>query len=138
MAMKVCNRIDELPPVHAAAYPAAGADGHREGFGGFLHFPGSLIAAAALAVTSCTTPAVKTETIEVRVPVAVQPITPAQVPTPPAPLGPRPSSLSAAADALFAQVCKLEAYVLRADPLLRVSAGQKPTELPKYPECEGR
>jgi hypothetical protein len=56
----------------------------------------------------------------------------------PAPLGPRPSSLSAAADALFAQVCKLEAYVLRADPLLRVSAGEKPAELPKYPECEGR
>jgi hypothetical protein len=89
-------------------------------------------------IAACSTPAVRTETIEVKVPVAVQPITPAQVPTPPAPLGPRPSSLSAAADALFAQVCKLEAYVLRADPLLRVSAGQKPAELPKYAECEGR
>jgi hypothetical protein len=86
----------------------------------------------------CQTAPTRTETVEVKVPVAVQPITPAQVPTPPAPLGPRPSSLSAAADALCAQVCKLEAYVLRADPLLRVSAGQKPAELPKYPECEGR
>jgi hypothetical protein len=93
---------------------------------------------AALTLAACATPATRTETVEVKVPVAVQPITPAQVPTPPAPLGPRPSSLSAAADALFAQVCKLEAYVLRADPLLRVSAGQKPAELPKYPECEGR
>jgi hypothetical protein len=91
-----------------------------------------------IALSGCATPATRTETVEVKVPVAVQPITPAQVPTPPAPLGPRPSSLSAAADALFAQVCKLEAYVLRADPLLRVSAGEKPAELPKYPECEGR
>jgi hypothetical protein len=97
----------------------------------------SLVTAAAF-LQGCATPATRTETVEVKVPVAVQPITPAQVPTAPAPLGPRPSSLSAAADALFAQVCKLEAYVLRADPLLRVSAGEKPAELPKYPECEGR
>jgi hypothetical protein len=33
-------------------------------------------------------------------------------------------------------VCDLEAYVLRADPLLRVSAGLPPRELPRYPECE--
>jgi hypothetical protein len=102
------------------------------------YFLAALIAMLFVALTACATPSVKTETVEVKVPVAVQPITPAQVPTPPAPLGPRPSSLSAAADALFAQVCKLEAYVLRADPLLRVSAGEKATELPKYPECEGR
>jgi hypothetical protein len=107
-----------------------GTTGRR--LGGFR----AAVTVLSLALSSCATPAVKTETVEVKVPVAVQPITPAQVPAPPAPLGPRPSSLSAAADALFAQVCKLEAYILRADPLLRVSAGERPAELPKYPECE--
>lgn len=94
-----------------------------------------LIAAAGV-MSSCSTPATRTETVEVKIPVATQPITPAQVPTPPAPLPPRPSNLSAAADTLLSKVCELESYVLRADPLLRVSAGEKLSELPKYPECE--
>jgi hypothetical protein len=49
----------------------------------------------------------------------------------------RPSSLSAAADLLLSKVCELEAYVLKADPLLRVSAGEPQKPLPRYPECEG-
>jgi hypothetical protein len=89
-------------------------------------------------VAACSTPAVKDRIVVEKVPVAVQPIKPEQVPTPPAPLPPRPSSLSAAADVLLSKVCDLEAYVLRADPLLRVSAGLPPRELPRYPECEGR
>jgi hypothetical protein len=67
--------------------------------------------------------AVQTRTVEVKVPVAVQPIKPAQVPAVPAPLGPRPQSLSAAADLLLAKHCEFVAYALKADPLLRLSAG---------------
>lgn len=96
----------------------------------------STIAPLCIILTACATPATRTETVTVKVPIAIQPIKPAQVPTPPAPLGPRPNSLSAAADTLLAKVCQLESYVLRADPLLRVSAGLPPAALPKYPECE--
>lgn len=85
---------------------------------------------------ACATPATRTETLEVKVPVAVQPITPAQVPAVPAPLGPRPGSLSAAADTLLSKVCEFVGYAIKADPLLRVSAGQQPVTLPKFPECE--
>jgi len=95
-----------------------------------------LICLGALCLSACSAPATKTVVQTVSVPVAVQPIKAAQVPTPPAPLGPRPQSLSAAADALLSKVCELEAYVLRADPLLRVSAGEPQQALPKYPECE--
>jgi hypothetical protein len=91
---------------------------------------------AVLALAACSTPATRIETVEVKVPVAVQPITPAQVPSPPPPLGPRPQSLSAAADKLLADHCSWVAFGLRAFPLLRVSAGLPPQELPKYPECE--
>ena len=94
----------------------------------------SLIAAAGL--SACSTPVVKDRIVEVDKPVAVQPITAAQVPAVPKPLGPRPQSLSAAADTLLAKVCELEAYALRADPLLRVSAGMQQTPLPAFPECE--
>ncbi len=90
----------------------------------------------AFSLAGCTTPAVKVQTVEVKVPVAIQPIVPNQVPAVPAPLGPRPNSLSAAADALLSKVCEFESYALRADPLLRLSAGEKPQALPPYPECE--
>jgi hypothetical protein len=91
----------------------------------------------ALALSGCASaPPVRDRVVEVKVPVAVQPIAAKDVPPPPKPLGPRPSSLSAAADVLLSKVCELEAYVLKADPLLRLSAGGKPVELPPYPECE--
>lgn len=96
----------------------------------------SLIAAAAL--TACATPAVQTRTVEVKVPVAVQPIKPAQVPVVPTPLPKRPPSLSAATDLLASKWCEAVSYFLRADPLLRVSAGEQPNALPIYPECEKR
>jgi hypothetical protein len=76
------------------------------------------------------------QTVEIKVPVAVQPIKPAQVPALPSPLGPRPSSLSAAADMLLSDHCKWVAYGLLTDPLLRVSSGQPPRIIPRYPECE--
>lgn len=92
----------------------------------------------ALLLAACQTPAVKDRVVEVKIPVAVQPITPAQVPTVPAPLGPRPPSLSAAADALLAKHCEFVAYALKVDPLLRLSAGMQQQALGHFPECEGR
>lgn len=97
----------------------------------------AVLASAALALAACSTPTVtKVETVEVKVPVAVQPIRPDQVPEPPEPLGPRPQSLSATADVLLAKVCEFVAYAVQADPLLRISAGGQPAAVPKYPECE--
>jgi hypothetical protein len=95
-----------------------------------------LICLSCCVLAGCSTPATRTETVEVKIPVAVQPIKPAQVPAVPAPLGPRPQSLSAAADALLAKHCEFVAYALRADPLLRVSAGMAQQPLPQFPECE--
>jgi hypothetical protein len=95
-----------------------------------------LVAGLTIALAACQTPAERVRTVEVKVPVAVQPLKPEQLPTPPAPLPPRPSSLSAAADVLLSAHCAMVAYVLKADPLLRISAGLPPRELPRYPECE--
>jgi hypothetical protein len=89
------------------------------------------------ALAACSTPATRIEVKEVRVPVPIQPLRPDQVPTPPAPLPKRPESLSAAADVLLSRWCAAVAYILRADPLLRLSAGEKQAELPAYPECSG-
>lgn len=90
----------------------------------------------ALMLAGCSTPPVRDRVVEVVKPVAVQPIKPEQVPAMPAPLPPRPGSLSAAADVLLAKVCQWVAYGLRADPLLRVSAGDRPSAAATYPECE--
>lgn len=87
-------------------------------------------------LSGCATEATRTQTVEVKVPVAVQPIKPEQVPIPPSPLGPRPQNLSAAADTLLAKVCEFVGYAIKADPLLRLSAGQQQGALQKYPECE--
>lgn len=89
-------------------------------------------------LTACATPAVQDRIVEVKVPVAVQPIRPDQVPALPAPLPPRPTSLSGAADLLLSKWCEAVGYMLRADPLLKVSSGQPPVEAQLYPECEGR
>jgi ABC-type lipoprotein release transport system permease subunit len=97
-----------------------------------------ILAFAIAALSACASDAVQTRTVEVKVPVAVQPIKPDQVPAVPAPLPPRPSSLSAAADVLASKWCEAVSYFLKADPLLRVSAGQQPNPLPTYPECERR
>lgn len=91
----------------------------------------------ALALAACQSAPVKVETVEVKVPVAVRPIKAADVPTVPKPLGPRPQSLSAAADVLLSRWCAAVAYMLKADPLLRVSAGAPQAALGRYPECEG-
>jgi hypothetical protein len=87
-------------------------------------------------LAGCSTPAIKDRIVEVDKPVAVQPIKPADVPPVPAPLGPRPQSLSAAADLLLAKHCEFVAYALKTDPLLRLSAGLQQQALAKFPECE--
>lgn len=95
-----------------------------------------LLIAAAIALGGCATDAQQIKTVEVKVPIAVQPIKPAQVPAVPAPLAKRPASLSAAADLLLAKHCEFVAYALKADPLLRLSAGMQQQALAKFPECE--
>jgi hypothetical protein len=99
-----------------------------------------LVAAVVLSsvTANCTTPATKTETVEVRVPVAVQPIKPADVPALPAPLPKRPADVRQALDVALAKVCQWVAFGLRAQPLLRLSAGLPPVDAQSYPECERR
>jgi hypothetical protein len=92
----------------------------------------------AILLIGCATPATKTETVEVKVPVATHPIAAADVPALPAPLPKRPADARAALDVALAQVCRFVSYALKADPLLRVAAGLPPQEAPKYPECEAR
>lgn len=87
-------------------------------------------------LAACSTPAVHDRIVEVDKPVAVQPIKPADVPAVPAPLPPRPKELSAAADVLLSRWCAAVAYMLKADPLLRVSAGMPQQALPSFKECE--
>jgi hypothetical protein len=95
------------------------------------------IAIVSLLLAACSTPTVtKVETVEVKVPVAVQPIRADQVPAVPAPLPPRSGNLSADADTLLAKVCDFAAYAIKADPLLRLSAGLPPAPLPRFPACE--
>jgi hypothetical protein len=90
----------------------------------------------AVLLAGCSTPAVKERVVEVKVPVAVQPIKPEQIPALPKPLTKRPASTSAALDLALAKVCEFVGYALKADPLLRVSAGAPQSEPPKFPECE--
>lgn len=95
------------------------------------------IVGLALLLAACQTPTVvKDHIVEVDKPVATQPIKPADIPAVPAPLPPRPKDLSAAADVLLAKVCEWVAFGIKADPLLRVSAGVKQEALARYPECE--
>lgn len=91
--------------------------------------------ALAFLLTGCQTAAVHDRIVEVVKPVAVQPIKPADVPVAPGSLGKRPPTLSQAADKALSGWCAAVAYMLKADALLRVSAGLPPQELGKYPEC---
>lgn len=87
-------------------------------------------------VTACSTPAIKERIVEVKVPVATRPIAAVDVPKLPAPLPKRPADARVALDVALAQVCRLVSYALKADPLLRVSAGLPQSPAQRYPECE--
>jgi hypothetical protein len=119
-----------LPIGQRAMNPPGLEPGHRTRF--------VSLAALTLSLAACQTPAVKTETVEVRVPVATHPIAAADVPVLPTPLPKRPADARAALDVALAQVCRFVSYGLKADPLLRLSAGLPPQEAPKYPECGDR
>lgn len=67
--------------------------------------------------------------------VPVQPINPSDIPPLPPQLGPRPSNAKDAADVALAGRCDAIAFVIRAWPLLLVSAGQPAAQAPTYPEC---
>lgn len=90
---------------------------------------------AALWLTGCASPAIRTEFKEVLVPVSTPVLKAEQIPALPQPLPKRPDSLSAAADLLLAKHCEFVAFAVRAMPLLQVSAGLPPSEAPRFPEC---
>jgi hypothetical protein len=95
-----------------------------------------LIAGAFLALAACATDGVRVETREVKIPVATQPIAKEQIPTPPGSLGKRPPSAQQAADQAFGGWCQAVAFIIRAVPLLNISAGLPAAQAPAYPECE--
>lgn len=95
-----------------------------------------ILIAAALLLAACQSGPTRIETVEVKIPIAVQPIKPEDVPQAPGSLGPRPPTLPQAADRALAGWCEAVAYILKAQPLLQLSAGLPPVELGKYPECE--
>lgn len=101
-----------------------------------------LLAYAALpCISACgdqhpATPADRVVTVEK--PVAVQPITKDQLPALPPPLGPIPQDANAAALQALAARCEAIAFVIKAWPLLLVSAGLLPAQAPIYPECSSR
>lgn len=96
-----------------------------------------LISLVAMFLGGCASTApVRTVTVETKVPVAVHPIDPKQIPAPPPPLGPRPKTLPQAADKAFGGWCSAVAFIIRAVPLLNVGAGLPPAQAPRYPECE--
>ena len=99
-----------------------------------------IVVAAALILSACAhgSPPVVERIVEVDKPVAIQPIKAAQIPALPPELGPRPGSLSQAADDLLASHCEFVAYLLVADPLLAIAAGAPARSLPDFAECKGR
>ena len=93
---------------------------------------------AAAGLSACATPAVRERVVEVSKPVATHPVDPKDVPVAPGSLGKRPPTLQQAADKALSGWCGAVAYMLKADPLLRLSAGLPPVELGAYPECGER
>lgn len=92
---------------------------------------------STLALAACATPQVpKDRIVEVDKPVAIQPITKDQIPALPPPIGPRPPTAQQAADAAFAAHCADVAWIIRAFPLLEISAGLAPSPAQRFPECE--
>lgn len=88
-----------------------------------------------LLLTACGGTVVEKEIQTVPVAVKVQPIKVTDIPPPVTPLPARPRSDAAASDLLLAKVCELYAYMVRAHPLLLLSAGAEQSGVPVYPEC---
>jgi hypothetical protein len=97
-----------------------------------------LVIGLALSLSGCFGghPQVPSDRIVVeKVPVATQPITKDQIPLLPGQLGKRPPDARQAADQALAGRCDAIAFVIRAYPLLLLSAGLPPAQVPDYPEC---
>jgi hypothetical protein len=99
-----------------------------------------IIAGIALLLAACADhpQALGERIVEKDIPVAVQPIKAADIPPTPPALGPRPPSAQQAADAAFAAHCRDVAFIIRAVPLLLLSAGLPPVQAQVYPECAKR
>lgn len=95
---------------------------------------------AAMALTACATraPVHEIRTQEVAVTHVERPVTEQQVReiAPPAPMGPRPSTLRAALDLAVAKLCEYVGYADRADPLLQHAAGLTPVQRVVEPICQ--
>lgn len=102
------------------------------GFVSFVAFGCSVCSVLA----ACQSGPIRDRIVTVSVPIATHPVKASDVPKLPAPLPKRPANVSSALDLALSKWCEGVAYMLRADPLLRVSAGLPPLEPPKFPECE--
>lgn len=117
--------------------PSAADDGSKQGC--TLTIVGLvIIIGAALLLAACNEhpQALGERIVEKDIPVAVQPIKASDIPPTPPALGPRPPTAQQAADAAFAAHCRDVAFIIRAVPLLLLSAGLAPAQAPSYPECE--
>jgi hypothetical protein len=96
-----------------------------------------LILLAALGAAACAHGPTEIRTQEVAVTHVERAITPDQVRAvaPPAPMGPRPSSMSAALDLAIAKLCEYVGYADRADTLLQHAAGMTPVQRVLEPIC---
>ncbi|MGF1550302.1 MAG: hypothetical protein ACFBQW_07200 [Sphingomonadaceae bacterium] len=93
-----------------------------------------ILLAAALA--GCATrPVTRVDTRPVLVPVTERAVAPAQLPVPPAPLGPNPGDAVAALDLALAKLCEYVAYAETADLLLLHAAGLDPEARVEEPVC---
>lgn len=89
-----------------------------------------------IAASACSPSTVVKERVRtVSVAVPTQPIRPDQLPAVVSPLPDRPADPAAASDLLLAKVCQLYAYMLQADPLLRLSAGAPAAPVADWPAC---
>jgi hypothetical protein len=115
--------------------PEEAAQSEESGCG--LLTVGIVVLVVTLMLSACAGhPAVPADRIVVeKVPVAIMPIKPSDIPATPPPLGPRPPTAQQAADAAFAAHCRDVAFIIRAVPLLLLSAGLPPVQAPDFPEC---
>lgn len=91
-----------------------------------------LITVAALAMVACMPKPSRVPPITV---VYREPLAALELPKPPEPLAARPDTTAAALDMALAQLCRSYAYIIAADPLLRLSAGLEARPALVYPEC---
>lgn len=91
------------------------------------------ICMTALLLAGCAQKAARVPPISV---VYREPLAGVDLPVPPSPLGPRPAATAQALDTALAQLCRSYAYIVAADPLLRLSAGLEARAPLAYPECQ--